>query len=169
MWYVLVKQCKHRKLHKKLVYFSFFFFFSFLFVFQYFPFGIWPHIYQHICWAWIIIERWTTNQVQVNSGLVKQTSIRRRVLRGKKQTSHESIPIWFKRFILIVDLSLLLLVAPWHKMNAGIYQLFFDNNRFTLQFSNSETEKTRRKSLPRHLVDSQYKSEDIPHSSVREK
>ena len=87
MWYVLVKQCKHRKLHKKLVYFSFFFFFfSFLLVFQYFPFGIWPHIYQHICWAWIIIERWTTNQVQVNSGLVKQTSIRRRVLWGKKQT-----------------------------------------------------------------------------------
>lgn len=61
------------------------------------------------------------------------------------RNKHESIPIWFKRFILIVDLSLLLLVAPWHKMNAGIYQLFFDNNRFTLQFSNSETEKILRK------------------------
>ena len=90
---------------------------------------------------------------------------------GNKQ---DSIPIWFKRFILIVGLSmhrssLLLLVEPWYNMNAGIYQFFFDHNRFTLQFSNSETEKILKKSLPRHWVDSRYKSEDILHSSVREK
>ena len=149
MWYVLVKQCKHRKLHKKLVYFSFFFFLFFFACISVFSIrNLATHLPTHL----LSLD----NNRKMNN---KPSSSEQWTCQNKRQSvgqtygarnKHESIPIWFKRFILIVDLSLLLLVAPWHKMNAGIYQLFFDNNRFTLQFSNSETEKILRKSLPRH-------------------